>query len=372
MRICYINPAGAALFQHRYVERQHWGGAEAALVTQAKALAAGGGFDVHMIVDGDREGQEQRDGVTVHRIRGTYRDQPVAAFADYRRAFWHALTEVDADVYVQRGVPADLYFLAALHCWVHRKRYVQVLALAPLRRLDRFSVRGYVRWIALEQASLRLATAVVALAHDELQALAPAVRARTSVIYEGKPLRDLARPRQFVLWVGRATESKRPQVLLDLARALPGERFVMAVAGPLEELSRPGKPLPANVTVRQNVPHQEMDQLYAAAKLVVHTSRVEGFSNVFIEAWMNGTPVVSLDVDTDGLITRHGLGRHARSFPELCQAVTSLLGDGPAWERCARNARTYARTHHDLDRQMERWRALFRGLCLPRAGERRP
>ena len=25
MRICYINPAGGALFQHHYAERQHWG-----------------------------------------------------------------------------------------------------------------------------------------------------------------------------------------------------------------------------------------------------------------------------------------------------------------------------------------------------------
>jgi glycosyltransferase involved in cell wall biosynthesis len=117
------------------------------------------------------------------------------------------------------------------------------------------------------------------------------------------------------------------------------------------------------VTIRQNVPYQEMDELYAAAKVVVHTSRVEGFSNVFIEAWKNGTPVVSLDVDTDGLIARHGLGRCVRSAAELKQAVVSLLASGPAWELCSRNARDYALTHHDLDRQLERWRALFRSLA---------
>lgn len=368
MRICYINPAGAALFQHRYVERQHWGGAEAALVTQAKALAAGGGFDVHMAVDGDHDGSERIDGVTVHRIRGTHHDQPLGAFAEYRRRFWQVLTQVDADVYVQRGVPADLYFLASLHCRVHRKPYVQVLASAPLRRLDRFSARGYLRWIALEQASLRLATAVVALAHDQLETLVPPVRAKARVIYEGKPLRDLARPRQVVLWVGRAIESKRPRLFLDLARALPDERFVMAVTGPAGQLS----PLPPNVTVRRNVPHQDMDELYAGAKLVVHTSRSEGFSNVFSEAWQNGTPVVSLDVDTDGLIGRHGLGRHVRSLTQLRQAVTALLGDAPQWELCSRNARAYARAHHDLDRQLERWRALFRSLSPTGAVERAP
>ena len=364
MRICYINPAGAALFQHRYVRQQYWGGAEAALVTQAKALAAGGGFDVHMTIDGDSDGRERVDGVTLHRVRGTYRDQPLGAFADYRRRFWRALTEVDADVYVQRGVPADLYFLGALHCRTHGKPYVQVLALAPLRRLETFTARGYLRWIGLEQASLRLATVVVALAHDQLPALAPSVRAKTQVIYEGKPQRELVRPRQFILWVGRAAPSKRPGVLLELARALPGEHFVMAVAGPFEG------PVPPNVTVRHDVPHQDMDELYASAKLVVHTSRVEGFSNVFIEAWKNGTPVVSLDVDTDGLIAGRQLGRCVRSAGELRQAVTSLLDDGAAWARCSRNAREQARLHHDLERQLERWRVLFRALSSRRTVER--
>ena len=364
MRICYINPAGAALFQHDYVHQQHWGGAEAALVAQARALAAGGGFDVHMTIDGDRDGSERRDGVTLHRVRGTYRDQPLAAFADYRRRFCRALGQVDADVYVQRGVPADLYFLAALHCRLRRKPYVQVLALAPLRRLDAFSARGYVRWIALERASLRLATSVVALAHDQLPTLAPSVRAKTQVIYEGKPRRDLVRPRQFILWVGRAAPSKRPGVLLDLARALPGERFVMAIAGPFDE------PVPPNVTVHHDVPHDEMDELYAAAKLVVHTSRVEGFSNVFIEAWNNGTPMVSLDVDTDGLIAGRQLGRCVRSAGELREAVTSLLSDGAQWDSCSRNARAHARLHHDLDRQLDRWRQLFRALSPRRTAER--
>jgi glycosyltransferase involved in cell wall biosynthesis len=371
VRICYINPAGAALFQHQYVQRQHWGGAEAAMVTQARALAAGGGFDVHMTIDGDHDGTQQLDGVTIHRVRGTYRDQPLGAFVDYRRRFWRALTAVDADVYVQRGVPADLYFLAALHCRARRKAYVQVLALSPLRRLETFSARGYLRWIALEQASLRLATAVVALAHDQLPALAPSVRARTQVIYEGKPHQELVRPRQFVLWVGRAAASKRPHLLIDLARMLPGERFVMAIAGPWDQ------PVPPNVTVHHNVPHERMDELYAGAKLVVHTSRVEGFSNVFIEAWKNGTPVVSLDVDTDGLLASRQLGRcvrapdERRAADELREAVSSLLADRARWDLCSRNARAHARQHHDLDRQLERWRALFRGLSPPESVDRR-
>ena len=45
------------------------------------------------------------------------------------------------------------------------------------------------------------------------------------------------RARSYVLWTGRGHKSKRPELLLELARALPDERFVMAVADALDRLA---------------------------------------------------------------------------------------------------------------------------------------
>lgn len=376
MRVCYVNPAGGALFDPAYAVRQPHGGAEVAMEREARALARDPGFEVHMIVHGDRARSFRRDGITVHGIAGTYHDQPLPAFADYRRSYLRALDAVEADVYLQRGVPGDLHFLAALVCRARRKSYVLVMASAPTARAVPFSIKGHVRWVLMEQAAIRMATAIVALAHDQIGALPPSVRPRARVIYEGKPAATMVRDRAFVLWAGRPAAGKRPEVFLDLARAFPHERFVMAVSGVLDV------PLPPNATIRSNVPHQEMDELYARAKLVVHTSTAEGFSNVFVEAWHNGTPVVSYGVDTDGLIARRGLGRHARTWADLVEGVRRLLDDPEAWQVCSRNARKHAREHHDLDRQIERYKDLFRELragtartisaTAPTIGARRP
>lgn len=366
VRICYINPAGGALFDHAYVSQQPYGGAEVALTEQARALAADPAFEVHVIVNHHRDGRFESGGVTVHTIGGTYADQPLRPFAAYRRAYCRALVAVDADLYVQRGVPADLYFLAACVCAVRRKPYVQVLALAPVTGIRPTRVKSYVRWVLLEQASLHLASAIVALARDQVASLPASVRRKTQVIREGKRLGELPDgERTYVLWTGRPHPSKRPELFVELARALPGERFVMAVAG-TGEIAPAGAPLPRNLTVHRNVPHASMNALYAGAKLLVHTSLQEGFANVFIEAWQNGTPVISLGVDTDGLIRRLGLGRHVLTWSALVQAVTELLADAGAWRASSSRARAYVHAHHDLVKQMERYKQLFRRLLSPR------
>jgi glycosyltransferase involved in cell wall biosynthesis len=370
VRICYVNPAGAALFDHTYVSHQPYGGAEVALAEQARALTADPAFDVHMIVNHHRDGKFESGGITVHTIGGTYADQALHPFAAYRVAYCRALAAVDADLYVQRGVPADLYFLAACACALRHKRYVQVLALAPVRGIRPTQVRRYLRWIVLEQASLRLASAVVALAHDQVASLPASVKRKTQVIREGKRLAELPdRERTYVLWTGRPHPSKRPELFVELARALPRERFVMAVAG-TGDIAPRGAALPPNLTIERNVPHASMNALYAGAKVLVHTSVQEGFANVFIEAWQNGTPVISLGVDTDGLIRRLGLGRPVTTSSDLVRAVTELLADTTAWRACSSRARTYVRQHHDLVKQMDRYKQLFLGLCrgLPSAG----
>jgi len=366
--VCYVNPAGGALLDSATAPAAHvsFGGAEVALLAEARLLAREPGFGVSMIVHGGPPGRFRHDDILVHRIADTYHDQPLPGYVAYRQAFWSALRDVDADVYIQRGVPADLYFLAAAFCRLHGKKYVQVLALAPAVPSSSMGLKAYVRWVVLEQASLRLASAVVALSREQVASLSPSVQAKTRVIYEGKALPAVTpalAQRSFVLWAGRHAPEKRIEVVLELARTLPDQPFVLAVVGPFDLA------VPANVTVMRNVAPQAMGPLYAGAKLVVHTSRSEGFSNVFIEAWAHGTPVVSFGVDCDGMIARHGLGRCAPSQPALAREVAALLADAKAWTVCSENARHHARVHHDAERQLQRYLRLFRALAPPR---RRP
>ena len=109
-----------------------------------------------------------------------------------------------------------------------------------------------------------------------------------------------------------------------------------------------------NLTFVEHVPFREIGAHFRAARLFVNTSVQEGFPNTFVQAWMHGTPVVSLSVDPGGVMARHGLGISCDgSQAALETAVSSLLADRPLWERLSRNAYAYAREHHDIRRQIE-------------------
>jgi glycosyltransferase involved in cell wall biosynthesis len=108
-----------------------------------------------------------------------------------------------------------------------------------------------------------------------------------------------------------------------------------------------------NLTFVEHVPFLEIEAYFRAASLFVNTSVQEGFPNTFVQAWMHGTPVVSLSVDPGSVMSRHGIGIPCAGSPaSLETALASLLADRPLRERLSRDAYAYAHKHHDIRRQV--------------------
>jgi glycosyltransferase involved in cell wall biosynthesis len=127
-----------------------------------------------------------------------------------------------------------------------------------------------------------------------------------------------------VVWLGRFTQVKRPDLVLELAKRLPHLLFLMAGDGELRKgiLSD----APSNLRV---IGIQEAADMWGIADLALLTSDSEGMPLAVIEAQLSGVPVVATDVgsvseiivdDSTGILTSINL-------ESIESAIVKLVGD---------------------------------------------
>jgi len=131
-----------------------------------------------------------------------------------------------------------------------------------------------------------------------------------------------------IVWVGALRRVKRPELFLELAKRLPDLRFVLigGAIGTEEAFAREIEARAAhipNVEATGRVPHEAVQDHLRRAALLVNTSAVEGFPNVYLEAWRSGVPVVSFN-DVDGLIAEERLGAICRDTNEMAEQIRAL------------------------------------------------
>ena len=163
-----------------------------------------------------------------------------------------------------------------------------------------------------------------------------------------------------VLWVANFKQWKRPEVFVRLAQALSdmrGVRFIMIGAAPkgstekgndwLEGLRQSIEGVP-NLSYLGSKTQEEVNGLLATAHIFVNTSRQEGFANTFIQAWLREVPVVSLEVDPDGVLEAEEVGIRAGSESRLHETVRALAMSSQRREDMGRAARAHAMRDHSL------------------------
>lgn len=81
-----------------------------------------------------------------------------------------------------------------------------------------------------------------------------------------------------------------------------------------------------NVKLLGKLSHTETLHHIANSKALISTSHMEGFPNVFIEAWACGVPVLSLYVDPGNILEKESLGEFAGgSMDKLLQSLDRCL-----------------------------------------------
>jgi len=191
----------------------------------------------------------------------------------------------------------------------------------------------------------------------QLASLPFCFRSKASILPGVVSVTHLAKPHpvrgNYVAWIAMLRQVKRPDLLIEIARALPQISFVVC-GGPTTFFAQPGygerivsefRSIP-NIVYRGLVAPAEALEIIKCAAMLLSTSDEEGFPSTFVEAWSAGTPVISLKLDPDRVIERYGLGAVPGSLSSTIEAISDLVASAERRETIGILARQYVAENH--------------------------
>lgn len=302
------------------------GGGELQIAFIAKALA-GCGHEVVVVDYGIKKDFITSDGIKVFSIKGWHRGIRIVRTVTHRiPGLYETLLEQKADIYYCRI--RDFRHIIAF--WVSRKLKAKfVLHMAS--DLDAMDFRGRLRnYYFVKSAGLwwffsGLLVEVVypyLLRHADLvivqhagqkdilekKNILPSVL--LNIIDTSKMPDFFVKDRKDFTYVGWLDKRKGFPDFFELVTNSP--RHTFKVIGPPRDKTghyfyEKLKNYP-NVRLLGELNHSLTLKEIADSKALISTSPMEGFPNVFIEAWACGIPVYSLNVDPGCVIEKEGLG----------------------------------------------------------------
>lgn len=162
------------------------------------------------------------------------------------------------------------------------------------------------------------------------------------------------RERTSIAWIGNFRYEKNLPALAKVVANFPNIKFKIAgtrfkntdldTKEGLEELEKM-----QNVEFLGHVNNDEITELLAKAYFLLNTSRLEGFSNTFLEAWSVGTPIVTTaNVNPDGIVSKHNVGLVADDYMSLKVKVEEMLNlDEEDYSALSSRCINYVKENHD-------------------------
>jgi glycosyltransferase involved in cell wall biosynthesis len=358
IRVCFVIPKAYPLF-HPEVKGV-FGGSEVDMYQMGIELALDSDFSVRFVVaDYGQADEEEQNGIRI--IKSLDFTQNSLAGA---KKIWRALKCADADMYIVKtlspGVP-----LTAYYCKKNQKAFIY--RTANEQECDGSLIQKHFLLGRAFVWALRKAQVIFTQNQKDTENLKQSLGLRAVLIPNGHPLPEYVdTEREIILWSGRSSQIKRPDLILDLAQAYPEQKFVMICQeafgeGGYEELVREAEGI-ENLEFLPRVGFQAIDAYFQRAKVLVNTSDSEGFPNTFIQACTWGTPILSLQVNPDGFLDRYQCGKCAEGDWERFVEMLAELTEPGTQKKYGQNARRYVEEHHDIKIIIEEYKRIFRAL----------
>src|SRR3989344_529958 len=362
LKICIISLDASPLFG--FHEGKSFGGAEVELYLLGKYLAKRDDFKISFIVDdlGGASGPILRENITLHEL-----------LHSFCLPFLRLMRKINADIYVSSS-SGKMVGKWALFAKLLGKKFAYLVASdidcdgGIEKRMSFVDSLWY-------RLGLKLSDVIVAQNTHQRNLLDQRGYCRVVVVKKGLDgetgeIREDGR--EYLLWVGRCTESKRPEIFLDLARKFTQEKFLM-VCPPSGESAEFFEKIHTEATTPPNLKfsagekYADMENVYKKAKLFVLTSDFEGdLPLVVLESFKYGVPVLSLTINPDGCFDDNRLGLFAGGDVKILeQQIKLLLADRALYLKYQNAGRKYFDDFYNMESIVLTFATLFReGLIL--------
>lgn len=230
------------------------------------------------------------------------------------------------------------------------------------------------KWWPLFAWGLFRADRIFVQHRGQLDRLAPTLRKKAHVVpsFAGEllPGPPHTERKGYVAWVGTLRRPKRADLLIDIARRLPETPFIVCGgASTFQVTEEYGKKIIAALTALPNVTYlgkvnpMETQKVIAEANLLLSTADGEGFPNIFLEAWASGTPVVSLTIDPDEVISRQGLGVVTNKMDQMVMNIKNLMTSSQLRDEIGAKARQHVQAYHSEGAVMKMVESATGSVC---------
>ena len=333
------------------------GGAQMQVFYLSTAIAEDKNFNVHfLLADFGQTDFEIRQNVKLHKSFKLSEN----IFKRIRKLF-KTLRKINADIYIFRSADAGVALTVFFVKKILKKRVLYMLASdvemskSLQKKYSGFFTAFMMQYVykhadiltsqTLQQAELlkkhrnRKPDAVIKNIFPE--------KSNSNIDFKDK---------QTILWVGRLTEVKKPELFLKLAGKYSDQKFVMIAPSGVNKkeygnlIYEKGKHI-KNLQIINYVKPSEIFDFYKKAKIYVITSEFEGFPNTMAEAMQAECAVLTYAVNPDNILNEYNFGFCAgKNIDKFYRDFEKLLENSELRKEFGINGKKYIAEHHKKSR----------------------
>ena len=272
---------------------------------------------------------------------------------------FRAMKKANADIYYFRGAKYESGFVA-LFCNIFKKKMIHAIASDMDCNLDttiyiKSNIKKYIYAYGIKNAHI-----VLSQTNIQKNLLLKNFNLSAKVIKNIIPFPYLAdkdilkknKKVKKVLWVGSISPIKRPEIYIKIAKEFPNIHFTM-IGGKASKYSafydyiQTQKNGLSNFTHIDYVSVEEIDYYFKHTDLLICTSLIEGFPNIFLQAWSNCKPVFS-SFDPDQVIEKYNIGISVKTEEQFIKVLKKICNDDQSdlLYRMSQNAISYIKKEH--------------------------